>query len=571
MLTVSKCATLDLAGDDDPDDFLQPRPKPKVEPAKTEPAKTEPAKTEPVPTKKGKKKRSKRKGKGKHRHQSRTTEEPKPVAPQGPVAPKVNALVMEEAEDDPLRQATGDADEDGEYAATRGVARLNLHKGVMDEYEGNHSESESDSDEYDDEDEDEDEDVKDERKVRGPTPSMELARVGLTKSQNARVEAHAHAMAEYIMVDTSFLVTPAFDIFLEMRGVWWGPGTDRTLVVPSCTFFELEDILSGALPPDGVPIPRVGVALLNLDRLMQRNELIRLDVDEIMDMIFEAYEMPEQSLLRTTFKMGCVLMERLIEMCPVPCLLSVLTRDPAFRVALSTFNDEAIEKGTISRRWLFETEPCWCPVQVRDGICPGDKCPYVHRDDPESFTRNAHPQCPKETLGYICEDPKCPWHHIKRAIATPPTPPKEPAPAPTQTEANKPSEPSKQSEPSKPSYLKGGHRRKASVIVMKMPSYLANKGQKPAKKSTEPPKKPSADLLKPTVTQIVTGRNAVLEMSRRKAEARAIDNARRVANYGDLIQGLSSLQFSRQFALSQQKKDKGVVTEGCDESEWDDY
>lgn len=109
------------------------------------------------------------------------------------------------------------------------------------------------------------------------------------------------------------------------------------------------------------------------------------------------------------------------------------------------------------------------------------------------------------------------------------------------------------------------------MIVMKMPSYLANKGQKPAKKSTEPPKKPSADLLKPTVTQIVTGRNAVLEMSRRKAEARAIDNARRVANYGDLIQGLSSLQFSRQFALSQQKKDKGVVTEGCDESEWDDY
>lgn len=548
MLTMSKCAALDLGGDDT-DDFLAPRPKPV--PQKLEaPAEEEKKKKK---KKESKKKRSKHKGKGRRRHHSRTETETEtkaetPQGPTGPTGPRVNALVLQETEENPLAKAAGATDDS---KRTKVVVKPDPEVVVTDDSEY----SDSDDEDYEDFDED---------TIQRQGSNNELARMGLTKSQAARAEAHAHAMAEYVIVDTSFLATAAFDVFLEMKGVWWGPNTDRTLVVQSCTFLELEAILRGELSPDGAPIPRLALALHHLNRLMKQNELIRLDVDEVMDQIYEAYGLPVRPLLTTTFKMGCVLMERRIEQCPVPCLLSVLTRDPAFRVALSTFNKEAIEMGTITRQWLYEKEPCWCPVQIRDGTCPGGACPYVHRENPDTLVRDAHPQCPKETLGGICEDKACPWRHTKRvdAEAAPATAAaEEPAPAPAE------------SGPKKPSYMKekpAGHRRNASVIVMKVPSYLAKKGQKPGAKKTEEPKKPSADLLKPTVTQIVTGKNAVLEMSRMKAEARAIENATHLANYCQLIEGLSKLQF-KQFQLAQKKKEEGVVTNGCDEKEWDDY
>ena len=552
MLTVSKCAKLDLMGDDDDDDdFLKPRAKPEAPKAKT------------TPEKKDKKKRGKHKhkGKGRRRHKSKTSEEPKAEAPQTGTGPRVNTAVMEEVEDDPLRKGSGLTDE-GAGVPVPPPARVNICKVCVHDYE--ESDSSYDSSDYSDDSEEENDDTK----ALDKAQTRELERIGLTKSQTARVEAHAHAMAEYVIVDTSFLATPAFDVFLSMRGVWWGPGTDRTLVVPSCTFQELEMILQGKLSPDGMSIPHLAIVYNNLSLLMEKNELIRLDVDDVMMQIYEAYEIPTRLLLATTFKMACVLMERRIELCPVPCLLSVLMRDPVFRVALSTFGNDAIKAGTIKQRWLYEKEPCWCPVQVRDGTCPGGACPYVHREDPESLVRDAHPQCPRETLGYICEDKACPWRHVKRAAPAAPAIPAAPvAPAaPAAPVEEKPAETGAK----KPSYLKdkpAGHRRNASVIVMKMPSYLSKKGPKPEAASTEAPKKPPVDLLKPTVTQIVTGKNAVLEMSRLKAEARAMENAQHFANYCSLIEGLSKMRIREMPA----KKDEVVVTEGCDEHEWDDY
>jgi len=435
----------------------------------------------------------------------------------------------------------------------------------------------------------------------------ELDHLDLEGKQKEYVWLMEHTDEWFTMMDISFILSRAFRFVKETRGTWWGHGTNRTLVVPSSVFSQLEGIVKCQLKYPNVDLKTAFLALDDLYRYSESGELLVIDVTRMAIALDSACKFSANTLLEQVFSMSCVDFQSRCEACIASCRLSVLMRDPMKRMRLRDFIHEAVEAETLTSELIIENEPCWCPNEKKNGMCEIQHkgCVYVHQSDSDKIEREEEPRCPSELLGYLCEKPGCKWRHDKaemdallaahvverRTIYTDLGFETEKvknltkdnagvgdmaafaaqAQRAAQNRIDEKAEEAKKMEAEKPAEPQPEVKieRQANVVPMRLPSYLRKK--KPAPKAAAPVEKKVYRkkfdrncIIKATradmndgnmnVLGVLTDRQKEDALRQEEAEKTQQIKAERAVGYMNMVDALASKDFGRMFEIASKKQ-----------------
>jgi len=238
----------------------------------------------------------------------------------------------------------------------------------------------------------------------------EMGREDLDDKDEKFVYYMEHTDEWYYVMDMSFILSDRFNFVKESKGIWWGNGTNRTLVLPSVYLANFKNILQGTLKIPDVTPSLVGPILLDLYKLVDSKELIVLDCAPLIAYM-KKKGMTNNQIMTNIFDINCVDMERRCEACQlksgVICRCCALVHDPMVRMRLSGYVKAAIANKEIARPIITDHQTCWCPAQKlpkNKGVCDRifKGCRYAHHTDLEKIEFEENPQCPTEIQGYPC-------------------------------------------------------------------------------------------------------------------------------------------------------------------------